>query len=103
MDINVRDNFTLRWKNYFNNAELPITFYYTDHPSDAAIASHSDGWRCLICSLSKVRKGKSLAFDSDALQCGGAKRYLGFTDKMRPNFESFLITDSWKDVRRRIN
>ena len=38
----------------------------------------------------KVRDGESLAFSSEALKCGGAKRYLGFTDKMRPNFEYFL-------------
>jgi uncharacterized protein (DUF169 family) len=44
----------------------------------------------MICELKKVRDGESLAFNADAVTCGGAKRYLGFTDKMRPKFEYFL-------------
>jgi uncharacterized protein (DUF169 family) len=37
-----------------------------------------------------VRNGKSLYFNRDSLSCGGARRYLGYTDKMRPGFEYFL-------------
>jgi len=37
-----------------------------------------------------VRKGESLVYNGEAVACGGAKRYLGFTDKMRPGFEYFL-------------
>jgi hypothetical protein len=90
MNIEIRDHFIQQWKKYFNNAELPITFFYTDNPVKAEVVPSSGKWRCLICELKKIRDGKSLAFNSDALKCGGAKRYLGFTDKMRPNFEYFL-------------
>lgn len=90
MDINLKNCFTRQWEKYFNNAELPVAFYYSDKPFEAEIASSSGKWRCLICELSRVRKGTSMAFDSSSLQCGGARRYLGFTDRMRPNFEYFL-------------
>ncbi len=30
MDPKLRDDFTRKWKKYFNKAELPIAFYYTD-------------------------------------------------------------------------
>jgi uncharacterized protein (DUF169 family) len=52
--------------------------------------SSTGKWKCLICQLQKVRSGQSLAFNSESLKCGGAKRYLGFADKIRPNFEYFL-------------
>ena len=47
-------------------------------------------WSCIICELQKVRSGQSLAFTSESVKCGGGKRYLGFAEKMRPNFEYFL-------------
>jgi uncharacterized protein (DUF169 family) len=90
MDIKIRDHFIKQWKKYFNNSEIPITFYYTDYPKNCNMVTASEKWRCLICELKKVRSGESRAFNSDALKCGGAKRYLGFTDTMRPNFEYFL-------------
>jgi uncharacterized protein (DUF169 family) len=90
MDTALRDMFLRLWKKYFHNAELPLIFYYSDKPDKAKIADASEKWKCLICELSKVRNGESLAFSAGALSCGGAKRYLGFTDRMRPNFEYFL-------------
>ena len=32
MDMSIKENFLVLWKKYFNNAELPTTFYYTDEP-----------------------------------------------------------------------
>jgi hypothetical protein len=90
MNTEIRDHFITQWKKYFNNADLPVTFYYTDSPSYADIVPSSGKWNCIICQLQKVRSGESLAFSSESVKCGGAKRYLGFTDKMRPNFEYFL-------------
>jgi hypothetical protein len=90
MIIEVRNHFVQQWKKYFNNADLPITFYYTDDPGDATIVPSTGKWKCIICELQRVRSGQSLAFSAESVKCGGAKRYLGFTDKMRPNFEYFL-------------
>lgn len=90
MVIKVREHFIHQWKKYFNDADLPVTFYYTDNPEKATIVSPSGKWSCLICELQKVRSGQTLAFTSDSLKCGGAKRYLGFADRIRPDFEYFL-------------
>jgi uncharacterized protein (DUF169 family) len=90
MDIETKNSFIRQWKKYFKTAELPITFYYTDNPEKAVIPEKSSGWHCMICDLNKVRKGTSLAFNSEVLYCAGARRYLGFTDKIRPDFEYFL-------------
>ncbi|MBE0668281.1 MAG: DUF169 domain-containing protein, partial [Bacteroidales bacterium] len=48
------------------------------------------GWSCIICELAKVRKGRSLVYNAERITCGGGKRYLGYTDKLRPGFEYFL-------------
>lgn len=90
MDITFKDHFISQWKKYFNNADLPITFYYSNDPGEATVLPSSVKWSCLICELQKVRNGQSLAFNFESLKCGGAKRYLGFAEKMRPNFEYFL-------------
>jgi uncharacterized protein (DUF169 family) len=90
MNIEFKDLFVRKWRKYFNDADLPIIFYYTDNPEKASIVPASGKRSCLICELQKVRSGQSLAFNSDSLTCWGAKRYLGFADSMRPNFEYFL-------------
>jgi hypothetical protein len=90
MNAEIRDHFIFQWRKYFNNAELPVTFFYSNDPGNATIVSPGGKWNCIICQLKKVVEGDSLAFNQEALKCGGAKRYLGFTDKMRPNFEYFL-------------
>ena len=90
MDLAVKDDFILHWKRYFNKAELPITFYYTDEPRETESLKPPSGHRCIIGDLAKVRKGKSLHFDADLIGCGGAKRYLGYETDIMPNFEYFL-------------
>lgn len=90
MELILRDRFISLWKKYFNNAELPITFWYTHDDGGAEAAPKPGGRSCLICELAKVRKGRSLYYNISSLACGGARRYLGYTDKMRPGFEYFL-------------
>lgn len=90
MKIELKEQFLRLWKKYFGNAELPITFYYTTGDGGAEKAVKPNGRSCLICELAKIRNGKSLYFNIDSLGCMGAKRYLGYSDKMRPGFEYFL-------------
>lgn len=89
MKISVRDKFITLWRKYFGNAELPITFYYGDDDGKVkhAVSGNSN---CLICELAKVRRGQALLFGEAEIKCGGGKRYAGFTDNLRPNFEYFL-------------
>lgn len=90
MDMELKDRFILLWKKYFNNTELPITFYYTDNEGTAELATPTSVPRCVIGALAGVRKGRSLCFNVDSIGCFGGKRYLGFSDKMMPDFEYFL-------------
>jgi hypothetical protein len=90
MEIYIRDRFIDLWGKYFGNTELPISFYYGDDDGSVKVAKPAKGRSCLICELAKVRKGQSLLFGEAEIKCGGGKRYTGFTDKLRPNFEYFL-------------
>ena len=90
MDLTFRNNFLQKWARYFGDSELPITFFYVDDPGDIARANIPDKHNCIVCELALVRKGCSLAWNGKSLGCGGAKRYLGYTSEMRPDFEYFL-------------
>jgi uncharacterized protein (DUF169 family) len=89
MEIQLKHQFMECWSNYFPGAELPINLYYTDEPEKVERAVPM-GRQCLICDLAQVRRGVSLAFDVDAVGCGGGKRYLGFVQELRPGLEYFL-------------
>jgi len=90
MDPKLKTGFLEKWAKYFGKAELPIVFFYSKEKKDVPLAEPTGGWSCIICELASVRKGESLAYQEDNLLCGGSKRYLGYTQKMRPNFEYFL-------------
>lgn len=91
MDIQIKEKFVEIWKKYFNDSELPITFYYTDE-SRAELFKPDSTSRCLIGALSSVREGKSYGFDVNSIGCFGGKWWVGFSEKTtpRPDFEYFL-------------
>lgn len=90
MDAKLKEKFLLLWKKYFNDAELPITFYYTDEEGHAELVQPGSVSRCVIGALSQVRRGRSYCFNADSIGCFGGKRYLGFMEKLMPEFEYFL-------------
>ena len=90
MDKAIRDNFIAKWKDYFGNADLPITFYYTNDEGRAEQVKPGSVHRCIIAALQEVRTGRSMCFQAEAIGCFGGKRYLGFAQKIMPNFEYFL-------------
>ena len=91
MDMEFKQRFSELWRKYFDGAELPMTFYYTNEEGRGELVKPpAAAHQCVIGVLDKVRKGQSLCFEADSLGCGGGKRYLGFTQQMRPNFEYFL-------------
>jgi uncharacterized protein (DUF169 family) len=90
MDIGRKKKFMELWQKYFDDAELPICFYYTDQGGTAEKVKPATGRQCFIGALAKVRKGQSLCFDADSIGCRGGKRYLGFSEEMVPRFEYFL-------------
>jgi uncharacterized protein (DUF169 family) len=90
MDMKIKEKFGTLWRRYFNDAELPITFYYTDEEGHAELVKADSGPRCVIGAIAKARRGDSFSFDADSIGCFGGRRYLGFALKIMPNFEYFL-------------
>jgi uncharacterized protein (DUF169 family) len=90
MNMDIKKKFLVLWKKYFNDAELPIGFYYTNDEAQAESAVPGETPRCVIGALANVRKGSSLCFNVDSIGCPGGKKYLGFTEGIMPNFEYFL-------------
>jgi len=86
----LKEKFISLWHKYFNNAELPITFYYTNEAGHAEPAKPESTPRCIIGALTGIRQGNSLYFDASSIGCPGGKRYLGFAESIAPNFEYFL-------------
>ena len=90
MDMRRKEEFLDRWRRYFGGAELPIVCWYTDDEGAADRAKPTEGHRCFIADLAKIRNGESLRFDVATIGCGGGKRYLGFAQDVPPDFEHFL-------------
>ncbi len=90
MDAKRKEEFLRLWDKYFPGADLPVTFYYTDQMPSTDLVKPPAGHRCIFADLVKVRTGQSLCFDAQAIGCFGGQRYLGFSDKVMPNFEYFL-------------
>ena len=78
------------WKKYFDGAELPVIFYYTNEEGHARLVEPDSVPGCVIGILSEARKGRSLCLNADSVGCPGGKRYLGFTEGIMPDLEYFL-------------
>jgi uncharacterized protein (DUF169 family) len=90
MDIKFKEDFMVLWKKFFGEAELPITFYYTNEEGNAELVKPGTVSRCVIAALSLVRKGRALCFDAESIGCSGGQRYLGFRETEEPDIEYFL-------------
>jgi uncharacterized protein (DUF169 family) len=89
MNFEFIEKFLKLWKKYFDDADLPIAFYYTDE-ENVAKNDPSTADRCLVANLAKVRKGTPIRFGADSIGCPGGQRYTGFSQKIAENFEYFL-------------
>jgi len=90
MNTEFKKRFIRNWNKYFPGADLPIGLYYTDMKDEKSMPKPPQGHRCLIGDLAKVRNGKTVCFDVHSIGCSGGRRYLGFEEKLMPNFEYFL-------------
>lgn len=90
MDIAFKERFIELWKKYFDNAELPLAFYYTGEEGHGEFVKPGSVPRCVIGAIQGIRNGRSRYFDVESIGCFGGKRYLGFDQKIMPNFEYFL-------------
>lgn len=90
MDQKVNKQFTALWRKFFPTVEWPIIFFYTDVDGQGSLVDAKSGPHCLIGELARVRAGETIYFSSSSFSCSGGKRYLGYSQKLRPNFEYFL-------------
>lgn len=66
-----------------------VIFFSDESPSDGLTSTK--GGQCVIELLPLVKKGKNLCFSAESSICGGARRYLGFTEgAIMKDFEYFL-------------
>ena len=90
MDHQYFQHFITQWDRYFPHTPLPIAYYYTDSPSPEDLSGSQNVDRCLIGNLKRVREGFPFVYDASMPGCSGGKRYTGFSQSLRPNFEYFL-------------
>ena len=90
MDMALKERFMQDWNTWFPGADLPIGFYYSDTADAECMAPVPKGHRCFVADLTKVRKGKTLCFNTQTIGCFGGKRYLGFDIEPSPDLEYFL-------------
>jgi hypothetical protein len=88
--MEIKNHFLTSWRKYFNQAELPIVFYYNQKAGQAEKVKPGTGARCVMGAVAEVRKGRSLCLEADSIGCPGGRKYLGFTDSIMPNFEYFI-------------
>ena len=99
MEKQRRELFLSKWQKYFGKAELPIAYYYANEVLEKDLKDTKNEHRCLICNLNRVREGHAFVYSSKNPGCLGGKRYTGFSQKLRPDFEYFLsgvFPERWK-------
>ncbi len=92
MENHFKNTFLALWQHFFNNAELPLTCYYTDTPTLSEIVTPGSEPPCVIAALVRARAGQAMTFDVNSIGCPGGRRYLGFSPEIMPHFEHFLST-----------
>ncbi|MCJ7631495.1 DUF169 domain-containing protein [Candidatus Bathyarchaeota archaeon] len=90
MDIKFKEDFIVLWKRFFGEAELPVTFYYTNEEGHAELVKPHTIRRCVIAALSLVSKGRAVCFDAESIDCSGGQQCLGFRETFEPEDEYFL-------------
>ena len=90
MDTALRDAYIRHHEKYFPGTELPIAFEVAGPTAGSEKVPAPRDWRCFICDLTKVRRGRDLIFDEDSIGCRGGKFYLGYEGERFPDFRYFL-------------
>ncbi|NLT21593.1 MAG: DUF169 domain-containing protein, partial [Syntrophorhabdus sp.] len=88
MNMQFKERFLKLWEKYFPGASLPVVFFYSDDEAGAAIVKGPkslEEHRCILADITRAARGRSLAFNVDSIGCGGGRKYLGFSEVLRPN------------------
>ncbi len=100
MDAQFRDLFINKFRKYFNKAELPITFEYTDDERGAELAKPTAETRCFIAALQVVREGQARRFDASSFGCAGGRYYCSYSPRLRTGIAEFLSHDEHDEGER---
>ena len=76
MDMHLKEEYLRLWSKYFNEAPLPLAFYYTDELVEAETKV-----KCITAAMSIVRKGRTVVLSADSVGCFGGKIQLGFAEQ----------------------
>lgn len=77
-------------RKYFPGAELLVAYFYTDEVGAQDRADSQDEEHCVVASFQRVRQGHTFVYSEDSPGCKGWRRYTGFSQALRPQFEFFL-------------
>jgi len=90
MNPTFQRDFQRKWTQYFPGAELPVAYFYTDRVTAAERRDSRDEEHCVVASFARVRRGHTFVYSAASPGCPGWRRYTGFSQTLRPNFEYFL-------------
>jgi hypothetical protein len=90
MNTQFQREFQHKWDKYFPGAELPVAYSYTDEITAQERLDSQDEEHCVISCFQRVRQGHTFVYSADSPGCKGWKRYTGYAQSLRPNFEFFL-------------
>lgn len=95
MDMELKDKFIRLWRQYFNDAALPIVCYYTNDQGPLEVIKSPAVHRCIFAEFKKLASGQTLCFAAESIGCGGGRRYLGFSE----SYHCFLILSFSSSMR----
>ncbi len=90
MNDSFKREFQDKWAKYFPGAELPVAYFYAADVSAQDREDSRDEEHCVVACFDRVRQGHTFVYSGDSPGCQGWKRYTGFSQTLRPNFEYFL-------------
>jgi len=90
MNTQFQQEFQFKWEKYFPSAELPVAYFYTDEVTAQDRVDSQDEEHCVVTSFQRVRQGHTFVYGEDSPGCKGWRRYTGFSQSLRPQFEFFL-------------
>lgn len=90
MDMEFKNRFIETWNEFFPGCGLPVVWYYTDNVKEEELKESRTVFRCMIGNLKSVLKGQTYIYEALTPGCLGGKRYSGYSQKLKKNFEYFL-------------
>ena len=94
MNKHIIEKFILLWKKYFDGAELPVIFYYTNEEGHARLVEPDSVPGCVIGILSEARRGRPLCLNADSVGCPGANDTLALQKGLCQTLNTSSPTES---------